>query len=125
MLVDPGANQYAFNWGRLLWACEICDPVQADLYRIRAGGRSVLVSDFVFPSFFSTDTDGPWDHLGVLQGPFTLAKGGYAVRERKGRRSEQFARTMEVAFDTAMPKATRAAKREGWGRTFWREVRNA
>jgi hypothetical protein len=122
MLVDPGANQYAFDWGRLLWACEICDPVQADVYSIRAGGLRVPVSDFVLPSFFSLGTKGPWDHLGVLKAPFSLAEGGYAVRQGKGKRTERAARRFDVVFDKAMPEATRQQKLDGWGRTFWRRA---
>jgi hypothetical protein len=120
LLVDPGANQYAFDGERQLWACEVCDPVQASSYSIRAGGRRVPVSDFVLPSFFNPWADGPWDHLGVLGAAFTLATGGYAVVEKASATTEKLARRFEVRFDAAMPEATRERKLAGFGRTYWR-----
>ena len=120
LLVDPGANAYAFDGDRQLWATEICDPVQASLYDIRAGGVKVSVSDFVLPSFFNPWASGPWDHLGVLEGAFTLATGGYAVVERASATTQKQARRFEVVFDAAMPEAVQQQKLQGFGRTYWR-----
>ena len=67
---------------RRLWSREVCDPVQENTYAIEAGGMHVAVSNFVLPAYFNPAAPGPYDHLGVLSKPFTLAKGGYAVWDR-------------------------------------------
>ena len=82
MLGDPAANEYCFDGDERLWSREVCDPVQEDTYGIMAGGMKVLVSNFVLPAYFNPWAPGPYDHLGVLEKPFSLAKGGYAVFER-------------------------------------------
>jgi hypothetical protein len=123
MLVDPCANEYAFNGYRRLWASEVCDPVQASSYRIRAGGKQVPVTNFVLPAFFNAWAAGPYDHLGVLDAPFSIAKGGYAVCQKAGRVRELLGRRkFTVEFDPAMPKARREAKLRGFGRTYWRKA---
>ena len=88
MLADPAANEYSFNGFRLMWAREVCDAVQASTYRIVANGLRVPVSNFVLPAFFNPWADGPYDHLGVLKEPFSLAKGGYAILQRATRSRE-------------------------------------
>ncbi|HEX5096209.1 MAG TPA: hypothetical protein VFX21_09355 [Acidimicrobiia bacterium] len=120
MLVDPAANEYTFNGLRTLWSREVCDPVQADAYRIVASGMRVAVSNFVLPAFFNPWAPGPYDRLGVLTEPFSIARGGYAIVERATRTREREARTIGVRFDRAVPKWQRTQKLEGWGRTFWR-----
>lgn len=58
--------------GATIYAAEVCDPVQADIYTI----NGVEVSNFVLPSWFG----GPgskYDHLGKLTAPFTMTSGGY------------------------------------------------
>lgn len=122
MLVDPCANEYAFDGYRRLWACEVCDPVQATSYRIRTGGMQVPVTNFVLPAFFNAFADGPYDHLGILEAPFTVAKGGYAVSQRSGRMRQLLGRRrLTVEFDPAVPEARRSTKLEGYGRTYWRK----
>jgi hypothetical protein len=120
MLADPGANEYCFDGYEHLWSREVCDPVQEDLYGIRAGGMKVLVSNFVLPSYFNPFASGPYDHLGVLDKPFSLAKGGYAVLERAGADREKFGRRFAVTFDDALPEWRRQQKLDDWGRTYWR-----
>jgi hypothetical protein len=120
MFTDPRANEYCFDWDRYLWAREVCDPVQERSYKIVAGGIRVPVSDFVLPAYFNADASGPYDHLGVLKQPFSLDKGGYAVRERFSRDEEVLGRRFGVDFEDAMPDWQRTEKLEGWGRTFWR-----
>jgi hypothetical protein len=120
MLADPAANEFSFNGARLMWAREVCDAVQANTYRIVAHGVRVSVSNFVLPAFFNPWADGPYDHLGVLREPFSLAKGGYAVLQRDAREHDRYARRFHVTFDDAVPDWQRRQKREGWGRTYWR-----
>jgi hypothetical protein len=119
MLADPAANEYSFNGARRMWAREVCDAVQANTYQIVAHGVRVAVSNFVLPAFFNPWADGPYDHLGVLQEPFSLAKGGYAILERATHDHELDGR-FHVEFDDAVPEWQRSQKRDGFGRTFWR-----
>ncbi|MGZ4700701.1 MAG: hypothetical protein ACXV98_05780 [Ilumatobacteraceae bacterium] len=123
MLADPAANAFCFDGRDRLWSREVCDPVQENTYGIVAGGIKVSVSDFVLPAFFNPWAPGPYDHLRVLDEPFSLAKGGYAVveratadHERHGRRHRQF----DATFDESVPEWRRRQKIEGWGRTYWR-----
>ena len=120
MLVDPTAMDYSFNGARTLWAHEVCDPVEENLYTIRVGRRTVPVSDFVLPAFFNAWSPGPFDHLGVLKKPFSLAKGGYAMCERARADYEKDGRRLAVVFDKSVPKWKRDQKRKGFGRTYWR-----
>jgi hypothetical protein len=56
-------------------AVELCDPVEDDQFAIKWKGSRV--SDFVLPSYFSSEP-GPWSHGNNLSGPCpTLAEGGY------------------------------------------------
>ncbi|MFN8028241.1 MAG: hypothetical protein U0W40_18325 [Acidimicrobiia bacterium] len=127
LLVDPGANAYVFDGERRLWAQEVCDAVQAGTYGIRVGHTTVAVSNFVLPAFFNPWAPPPYDHLGVLERPFSIAKGGYAMVERATADLELDARTgrptrarFEVVFDAAVPEWQRATKLHGFGRTWWR-----
>jgi hypothetical protein len=124
MLVDPAANEYTFDGHRSLWSREVCDPVQSGTYRIVANGMRVAVSNFVVPAFFNPWAPGPYDRLGVLTEPFSIARGGYAVVERSSATRERHARTIGVRFDRAVPRWQRTQKLEGWGRTFWRLALN-
>lgn len=81
MLVNPYVNQYAvrrFGDQYELWPQEICDPVQGQTYAV----DKVLLANFVYPAYFvETDvTTGVFDHLRKLQGPFTIANGGYSAK---------------------------------------------
>jgi hypothetical protein len=125
MLADPAANEYCFDGFHSLWSREVCDAVQSNAYRIVAGGMRVAVSNFVLPAFFNPWSDGPYDYLGVLDEPFSLARGGYAVLERAGGSRERHARSIGVRFDKAIPQWQRNRKLEDWGRTFWRLALNA
>ena len=120
MLGDPAANEYCFNGHRSLWSREVCDAVQADSYDIVAGGMRVAMSNFVLPAFFNPWSSGPFDHLGVLTEPFSIASGGYAIVERATPTRERDARRLEAVFDDAVPEWQRTQKLEGWGRTYWR-----
>jgi hypothetical protein len=120
MFTDPRANEFCFDGDRYLWAREVCDPVQARSYKIVAGGMRVPVSNFVLPAYFNPDASGPYDHLGVLEKPFSLDKGGYAVVERATEEKDRYGRRFGVSFDDAMPEWQRTEKLQGWGRTFWR-----
>jgi hypothetical protein len=72
------------------------------------------------PAYFNPKAPGPYDHLGILEQPFTLAKGGYAVWDQATSDHEAYGRRIDVEFDDAVPEWQRAAKRESYGRTWWR-----
>jgi len=92
MLADPGVNLFAQGFyrdraGRRLPAFmpyEVCDPVEACLYKI----DGVKVCNFVLPEWFEPEHDDgvmKMDYLGVLDAPFKLAPGGYMDVLRNGK----------------------------------------
>lgn len=92
MLADPDVNLFAQGFYRdkagrhrsAFMPYEVCDPVEASLYKI----DGVKVSNFVLPEWFEPEhKDGvmKMDYLGVLDGPFMLAPGGYIDMLRNGK----------------------------------------
>jgi hypothetical protein len=84
LLADPDMNRTVVVWDRRgshLYAYEVCDPVQDDRHGYEIGG--VLVSDFVYPSWFeSFHRPGAvaFDHAGACDRPLQVLAGGYAQR---------------------------------------------
>lgn len=75
MLVDPGTVSIATALDGTVYALEAADPCEEISFLV----NGVAMSDFVLPAYFDPHaTVGPFDHCGVIQGPFTLAAGGYA-----------------------------------------------
>lgn len=123
MLVDPTGCEYSFNNRRTLWAHEVCDAVQENVYSIVVGKKRVAVSDFVLPAFFNPwARKGPFDHLRVLDAAFTLAKGGYAMCERARADYDKDGKRFGVTFERSVPAWRRKQKLDGFGRTYWRMV---
>jgi len=93
MLADPDVNLFAQGFYRdragrrhsAFMPYEVCDAVETSIYTI----DGVEVSNFVLPEWFEPEhADGlmKMDYLGVLDGPFMLAPGGYIdVRRRNGK----------------------------------------
>lgn len=85
MIGDP----YIVDWSDTLkgydYAKELADPVEADSYSI----DGVSVSNFVGPRYFSAGP-GPYDFLGTLTAPFSIAQGGYAIKRAFGTVSQVF-----------------------------------
>lgn len=81
-------DQWALGPNGSIWPREVADPVEADVYTIRVElfgkVQNVEVSNYVYPSYWREGSNGPWDRMGVLKGPFTLAPGGYALAEVDG-----------------------------------------
>jgi hypothetical protein len=78
--VDPTCRLSASAPTGDVWALEVADPVEANCYEVSvADGTRVTVSDFVYPSFFRTNGEAPFDHCDVLKGSFTVAPGGYGI----------------------------------------------
>lgn len=77
---DPSCNAYVTGPSGRRLARELADPVESDAYpisvRIGPETRQVMVSNFVFPSWFNGGT-GPYDYLKHLDAPETMTPGGY------------------------------------------------
>lgn len=82
MLGDPDINLTAFiqpnDTSGTLLAYEVCDACEADEFGYQIDG--VLVSDFVYPSWFMSFFDGKsvqFDFMKKIGKPFELLPGGY------------------------------------------------
>jgi len=79
MLVDPNINLTVFDEssaGGRLYAYEACDACEAEKFGYKIDG--VLVSDFVFPSWFeSFRKSGQFDFMKKISKPLQLLSGGY------------------------------------------------
>lgn len=60
------------------YAGELCDATEGDSYPI--GPNKVLVSNFVFRSFFDPNGKAPYDFMGLITRPFETRPGGYQIR---------------------------------------------
>ena len=92
MIADPAVNLYAIGKFRDkdgkrrsgLFGLEVCDPVEANYYKI----DGVTVSNFVRPEWFEPEHPKgkmKMDYLGVIDAPFMIAEGGYADVLSRGR----------------------------------------
>lgn len=68
--VDPTLTNYAYG---LL--AEPCDPVSDAGYWVDK--KQVLLSDFVWPSWFNPEGGFPYDYQGLLHAPRTTTAGGF------------------------------------------------
>lgn len=82
MMADPFVNLTVFsqtsNKTGKLYAFEVCDAVEADAYGYLING--VLVSDFVYPSWFDPYQRAPgtkYDQMNRVRVPFQILPGGY------------------------------------------------
>jgi hypothetical protein len=109
LFIDPNCNLWATNDAGRVYSFEVCDPVEAPTYAV--GG--VSVSNFVTPAWFdplsaikeehraqldeetrtrhglAVETTR-YDRLGLLEAPFTILKGGYAVYAAEGKEHQVF-----------------------------------
>lgn len=94
MLVDPYINLTVFveneQGGGTLFAYEVCDACEADEFGYKIDGvDGVLVSDFVFPSWFEPrqahSTQFDWQNR--ITAPLQLLPGGYIGVNRLGNES--------------------------------------
>jgi hypothetical protein len=74
-LIDPWCQSAMQVTGNKFYALEICDACEADEFGYDIGG--VLVSDFVYPSWFVGSDPGPYDRQHAIQQPMDLLPGGY------------------------------------------------
>lgn len=52
--------------------------------------RAIRVSNFVLPAWFVLGSAGPWDYMGVLDGPQKLTPGGYVIQDDNGNVTDVF-----------------------------------
>lgn len=95
-LIDPDANDWADEGNGSEICLEGADPVESSSYIVQApDGRSVTLSDYVLPAWFNPGaTEGPYDRLGQVTGPFQLAVGGYAIEQAEGQAQAVFGADM-------------------------------
>lgn len=84
MVADPWISNLIFDQQRakvVFYAYEVCDACEADTlgYGIEVNGKTILVSDFVFPAWFQRlrRPKRRYDFMGHLTSAFSLARGGY------------------------------------------------
>lgn len=79
-IANPALERWVSGW----WY-EVCDPVEACSYAVDVElfgqHRRVSLSNYVLPSFWHPRSPGPWDRMGLLTGPLSVAPGGYAILE--------------------------------------------
>ena len=99
MLVDPAINLMSTGPDpKVMYAYESADPVEALTFDV----NGIAMSDFVYPSYFEgfrKPGSVKFDHLGKVQKPFQILKGGYQIIFKNGKWSQTFASTAkERAF---------------------------
>jgi hypothetical protein len=107
-LIDRWCSGWASSSDGTLYGLEICDPVENNNIVVIVNGQSVFVSDFVYPSWFcseTTDKNKPFNHLNTLSSAFTLAKNGYCVKGTDMSNVQQ-------VFGELMPEWRREQKRK-------------
>lgn len=84
MLADPWVDECVENDqpnGTIrFYAMEVCDACEDDQFGYQIAipsGKSILVSDFVRPSWFQPREAAPYDLQNRINGPFVLLQNGY------------------------------------------------
>ncbi len=82
MLGNPIANRWWMDNNGTLWAAELCDPVQNNIYTVTiAGNVKVAMSDYILPLWSVPDATrsmGSFNKMNTLTTPFTI-KNGYGI----------------------------------------------
>ena len=107
LAVDAGCNLWASDGNGRAYSYEVCDPVEAPTYEV----QGVSVSNFVCPAWFDPNASptARLDHLGLLDAPFSVLKGGYLVWMDAGGEHQQ--------FGEEFPEFRKAMKRTRYART--------
>lgn len=139
MFVDRFASQWAnglvSEFGSQ-YACEVCDPVENDLYIIEIDVNtpsgyfkvvngvpvknpdntlSCSVSNFVFPSWFNIEAreyNFPYDYLGILPASFKMNTGGSMIMRVSG------SNTMNYVYAPDYPEWKKEVKNKFGRRNF-------
>lgn len=114
LICDPHANRgYKMPDGRIA-ALEVSDAVEADQCGYRCGPGQTLVSDFVYPAYFSAEQGAKYDHRELLKHycdgtQASLYDGGYMSISTAGEWGQI------TKDDRAMLRSARSM-RTGWRR---------
>jgi hypothetical protein len=104
---DPTCDVFAPLGDGREQALEACDRVEGDNYVV----DGVPLSNYLLPSAFQPDSEGPWDRLKVLTKWDGMSGGGYMiVRDRDGNVTDVFAETNHAQAKVAT-KLARAGSR--------------
>lgn len=94
MLCDPACNVYVMNPSGTLYCLEVADACEETTFDV----LGIPMSDFVYPAWFGEPGAAQFDHVGVLDKPFALAKGGYATTTPIGGQPAQIFGSAEKAM---------------------------
>ncbi len=120
MFLDPDCTYWALGTDGRLHAVEGCDACEADEYELVVGDASVFVSNFVLPSYFSTNPQrgAKFDFQGKLSAPSPAkTSGGYSIDADIGNEGQSFARSVRAAFDDLFAGWKRSGKEHPASRT--------
>lgn len=106
LFLDPFVGFWADAADGYSYPIEGCDAVQGDVYQ--AAPSVIALSNFLLPSWFDQMGKRPYDHMGKLTAPFTVAPAGYSVR-RKTESGETEVYGDRPAWKAAMRTGKRAA----------------
>ncbi len=90
MLGDPSINLFGVDARDVFHAYETADAVEEDPFIFVDG---LAMSNFLYPTWweaFHSSGSTRFDHLGVLNRPFSLAPGGYDITYRDGQWSNVY-----------------------------------
>jgi hypothetical protein len=103
MLTDPHLMELRMNQdGTIAFALEVCTPVEPQRYGYDING--VLVSDFVFPSWFEESAPGPYDYTGHCRSAFHILKGGHITALNLTEEPRSWAEVTADGHDTTSRK---------------------
>ena len=96
-LCDPTCDQWKARGDGTQVALEVCDPVEGDSYSrtamVLGETRSVNLSNYVLPVWFSLTGARVFDVMGKVTAPFQMSPGGYmVVLDAQGNEQDVFAR---------------------------------
>lgn len=89
MLLDPGVQMCAVKPNGIIYAYEVADAPEAFDFLV----DGVPMSDFVYPSWFEgfrAPKSTKFDHMGLIDRPFRILRGGYMSIFRNGGWSQIF-----------------------------------
>jgi hypothetical protein len=125
MFLDPDCTLWAVGTDGRLHAMEGADAVEADEYPVEVGDTTVQCSNFVLPSYFSTNPrpGARFDYLGRLSAPSPAkTSGGYSIDADIGNEGQSFADRVRALFGDLLPDWKRAAKEHPGSRTSRRSA---
>ena len=122
---DPTVSRYAIGKKDLIYAYEVCDPVDDQFYDIDfwhlGRKQTVSVSNFVLPQWFNRQAAAkPFDHLGELNDPFTFSKEGYQLAYDSGTPARPTAPTPVIQSRGGVKPLNDPLRTSLFSRTRWR-----